>query len=45
MICAEDEIGIGESHEGIMILNDKHKAGKKFPKSFKITMMKFLILD
>ena len=34
MICAEDEIGIGESHEGIMILNDKHKAGKKVSKIF-----------
>ena len=29
MICAEDEIGVGESHEGIMILNDKHKSRKK----------------
>ena len=34
MICAEDEIGVGESHEGIMILNDKHKAGKKVSKIF-----------
>jgi len=29
MICAEDEIGIGDSHEGIIVLDDKHKAGKK----------------
>ena len=35
MICAEDEIGIGESHEGIIVLNDKYKAGKKVSKIFK----------
>ncbi len=29
MICAEDEIGIGDSHEGIIVLDDKHKTGKK----------------
>ena len=29
MICAEEEIGIGDSHEGIIVLDDKHKAGKK----------------
>ncbi|QWX85493.1 phenylalanine--tRNA ligase subunit beta [Cellulophaga sp. HaHaR_3_176] len=27
MICAEDEIGVGESHDGIMILNDDIAAG------------------
>lgn len=27
MICAEDEIGIGESHDGIMVLPDDVKAG------------------
>ena len=27
MICAEDELGLGESHEGIMILPDSIKAG------------------
>ena len=23
MICAEDELGLGESHEGIMVLDEK----------------------
>jgi phenylalanyl-tRNA synthetase beta chain len=27
MICAEDEIGVGTSHDGIMILGDKWKPG------------------
>jgi len=27
MICAEDELGLGNSHDGIMILDDKLKAG------------------
>ncbi|MFT7351384.1 MAG: phenylalanyl-tRNA synthetase beta chain [Flavobacterium sp.] len=27
MICAEDEIGVGTSHDGIMILDDKWKPG------------------
>ena len=27
MICAEDEMGVGENHEGIMILDDKAKIG------------------
>ena len=35
MICAEDEIGIGESHEGIIVLDDKHKPGTKASKIFK----------
>ncbi|MAU64093.1 MAG: phenylalanine--tRNA ligase subunit beta [Flavobacteriaceae bacterium] len=34
MICAEDEIGIGESHDGIIVLEDKHKAGKKISKIY-----------
>tara|TARA_B100001094_G_scaffold331035_1_gene398039 strand:+ start:9911 stop:12325 length:2415 start_codon:yes stop_codon:yes gene_type:complete len=34
MICAEDEIGIGDSHEGIIILNDKYKAGEKASKVY-----------
>jgi len=28
MLCAEDEIGIGKSHDGIMILDDEAKIGK-----------------
>ena len=27
MICAEDELGIGDSHEGICVLEDHHAAG------------------
>ena len=27
MICAEDEIGLGNSHEGIIVLNDSAQAG------------------
>ncbi len=27
MICAEDEIGVGESHDGIIVLEDKFEAG------------------
>jgi phenylalanyl-tRNA synthetase beta chain len=27
MLCAEDEIGLGESHDGILILDDKLKPG------------------
>jgi len=34
MICAEDEIGIGDSHQGIIVLNDKYKAGQKASKVY-----------
>lgn len=27
MICAEDELGLGTSHDGIMVLENHHKAG------------------
>lgn len=27
MICAEDELGLGQSHDGIMVLDDAHAAG------------------
>ena len=37
MICAEDEIGLGESHDGIMVLPDDAEPGMQakdyFPKS------------
>ncbi|MNF28400.1 Phenylalanine--tRNA ligase beta subunit [compost metagenome] len=36
MICAEDELGLGESHEGIMILDDEIAAGTLAAKVFKI---------
>jgi phenylalanyl-tRNA synthetase beta chain len=36
MICAEDELGLGTSHEGIMILDDKLKPGTPGAKVFNI---------
>lgn len=32
MICAEDELGLGENHEGIMVLKDSAKVGEAFAK-------------
>ncbi len=32
MICAEDELGLGNSHEGIMVLDKKAKIGEPFAK-------------
>ena len=34
MLCAEDEIGIGNSHEGIVVLDSKVKAGTKVSKIY-----------
>lgn len=36
MICAEDELGLGESHEGIMVLDDAIAAGTPAATVFKI---------
>ena len=36
MICAEDELNLGNDHDGIMILDDKFKAGTPLNKIFKI---------
>ena len=36
MICAEDELGLGESHEGIMILDEKLLPGTPGSKVFNI---------
>jgi phenylalanyl-tRNA synthetase beta chain len=36
MICAEDELGLGESHEGIMILDNAIAAGTTAASVFKI---------
>ncbi|HEY4876721.1 MAG TPA: phenylalanine--tRNA ligase subunit beta [Puia sp.] len=35
MICAEDEIGLGENHAGILILQDNIKAGSSVAEYFK----------
>lgn len=36
MICAEDELGLGEDHEGIMILNDSIEPGTALSELFEI---------
>ena len=36
MICAEDELGLGESHDGIMVLDTKLKVGTFASKVFEI---------
>jgi phenylalanyl-tRNA synthetase beta chain len=36
MICAEDELGLGTSHEGIMVLDDKFTAGTPASEVFDI---------
>ncbi len=37
MICAEDELGLGSSHEGIMVLDPNSKPGTPAREYFKIT--------
>ncbi len=36
MICAEDELGLGTGHDGIMVLDDTAKAGSQAADYFKI---------
>ncbi|MDU8886878.1 phenylalanine--tRNA ligase subunit beta [Yeosuana sp. MJ-SS3] len=36
MICAEDELGLGKSHDGIMVLDEKLKVGIKAADVFKV---------
>lgn len=36
MICAEDEVGLGESHEGILVLPDNVEIGSEVKKYFDI---------
>lgn len=36
MICAEDELGLGDNHEGIMVLGEKAKVGEPFAKYLKV---------
>ncbi len=42
MICAEDELGLGNDHQGIMVLDDKLRIGAKFGKA---TGFEDVILD
>ena len=44
MICAEDELGIGQSHDGIMILDEALKPGTSAKEFLKLKQMKFLKL-
>ena len=37
MLCAEDEIGLGDSHDGIMVLDPKAKVGTPAAKYFEVT--------
>ncbi len=36
MICAEDELGLGDDHEGILVLEDKAKKGQDFADYLKL---------
>ena len=36
MICAEDELSLGQSHDGIMILSDEHAVGKPLSSVIKV---------
>ena len=42
MVCAEDEIGLGDSHDGIMVLDNKVKPGTPLNKIYKIEKDKIL---
>ena len=41
MLCAEDEIGIGESHDGIIMLNKKIKPEPKPQKYLNLIPIKY----
>ena len=36
MLCAEDELGLGASHDGIMVLDDSLEIGSPFAKHYDI---------
>lgn len=36
MLCAEDELGLGESHEGIMVLDESYEIGKPLASYYEI---------
>lgn len=41
MICAEDELGLGDDHEGIMVLDKRAKLGQPFAEYLKLTDIVF----
>lgn len=41
MICAEDELGLGDDHEGIMVLDKRAKIGQPFAEYLKLTDIVF----
>ncbi len=43
MICAEDELGLGENHEGIMVLDKKAKVGQDFSEYLELNDVVFEI--
>jgi len=43
MICAEDELGLGNDHEGILVLNTKAKIGQSFADYLKVNDIVFEI--
>lgn len=43
MICAEDELGLGSNHEGIIVLSDKAKVGEPFAKYLELNDIIFEI--
>lgn len=43
MICAEDELGLGNNHEGIIVLSDKAKIGEPFSKYLELNDVVFEI--
>lgn len=45
MICAEDEIGIGTSHDGIIVLNDDVKSGTPAAEYYNLTSDYVLEVD
>ena len=42
MVCAEDELGLGDSHDGIMVLDKKIKSGTPLSEIYKIEKDKIL---
>jgi len=45
MVCAEDEIGLSNSHDGIMVLDKKIKAGTPLSKIFEVESDKILEIE